>query len=201
MELTKIAGFISTAVAAYCIIPYVLAILNGKTKPHQLSWLVSAIMNGIAFLSQYLSGGRLSTLVSLIFFAGSFIILLLSLKYGVRNTSKWDKLLFGFALLTIAIWFTTHSNDIAIWLTLLIDIFGTSMVALKVKSEPHSEDPFPWTLAAVAYIFSLLSLAGQPLGILYVRPIYGLICNLTLAMCIYYFKHKNQISLTDVEPV
>jgi hypothetical protein len=190
VELTKIAGLISTVIATYCVIPYVLAILNQKTKPHQLSWLISTIMNGIAFLSQYLSGGRQSTLISLIFFVGSFTILLLSLKYGVRDTSKWDRLLFGFALLTIVIWLATRRNDVAIWLTLLIDVLGTSMTALKVKAEPHSEDPYPWMLAAAAYTFSLLSLTGKPLGILYVRPAYGLICNFALAMCIYYFRRK-----------
>src|SRR5690348_18206691 len=39
----------------YCEVPYVLAILNGKTKPHQFSWLVFVIMNGIVTLSQFLA--------------------------------------------------------------------------------------------------------------------------------------------------
>jgi len=198
MEFTKISGIISTAIAAYCVIPYVRAILKRKTKPHQLSWVVSTIMNGIAFFSQYFSGGRQSTLISLIFFVGSFIILLLSLKYGVRDTSKWDRLLFGFALLTIVIWLATRRNDVAIWLTLLIDVLGTSMIALKVKSEPHSEDPYPWVLAGVAYAFSVLSLAGKPIGILYVRPLYGLVCNLALATCIYYFRRKKRRGAVEV---
>jgi len=197
MDFAKIAGFVSTVLAAYCVIPYVLAILKGKTKPHQLSWLISAIMNAIAFLSQYFSGGRQSTLISLIFFVGSFIILLLSLKYGVRDTSKWDRLLFGFAVLTIIIWLATRRNDVAIWLTLLIDVFATTMIGLKVKAEPHSEDPQPWMLAGIAYTFALLSLAGKSLSILYVRPMYGLVCNFTLMTTIYYFRRKKQAGLVE----
>jgi len=87
---------------------------------------------------------------------------------------------------------------VAIWLTLLIDVLGTSMIALKVKSEPHSEDPYPWVLAGVAYAFSVLSLAGKPIGILYVRPLYGLVCNLALATCIYYFRRKKRRGAVEV---
>jgi len=200
MEFAKVAGFLSTILAMYCVVPYVLAIIKGKTKPHQLSWFVSAIMNGIAFFSQYFSGGRQSTLISLIFFIGSTIILLLSLKYGVRDTSKWDRLLFGLALLTIVIWLITRRNDVAIWLTLVIDIFATGMIALKVRAEPHSEAPLPWALAAIAYVFALLSLAGARLSILYVRPTYGLVCNFTLMMTIYYYRRKKRASPVEVSP-
>jgi len=195
MDFAKITGFISIVIAVYCVVPYVQAILRHKTKPHQLSWLVSAVMNGIAFFSQYFSGGRQSTFISFIFFVGSLIILLLSLKYGVRDTSKWDRLLFGFAVLTIIVWFATRRNDLAIWLSLLIDLFATSMIALKVRADPSSEAPYPWMLATVAYSFSLLSLAGKPLDILYVRPTYGLFCNAVLTISIYYFGYKAQRNL------
>jgi hypothetical protein len=190
MKLTDIAAILSTALAVYCIIPYILAILKGKTKPHQLSWLVFVIMGGIVFFSQYFSGGRESVLISLIFFVGSFIVFLLSLKRGVRDTSRWDKVLFLFALSTIFVWFLTRSNEVAIWLTLLIDVFATSMIILKVKSEPHSEDPYPWMLATIAYVFTWLTLVGRPLDILYVRPTYGLVCDAVLVAFIYHFRRK-----------
>jgi hypothetical protein len=32
-----------------CTIPYIRSIINGKTKPHQLSWLVFSIMNGVCW--------------------------------------------------------------------------------------------------------------------------------------------------------
>jgi hypothetical protein len=168
----------------------VLAILNGKTKPHQFSWLVFVIMNGIVTLSQFLAGGRASVLISLTFFAGSLVNFLLSLKYGTRDTSRWDRLLLGFALFTIAIWVLTKSNAAAIWLTVIIDVAATSMTILKVVKEPHSEDPQAWIIAGAAYIFTCLSLIDKPLGILYVRPLYGLMGDAILVAFIYYFRHK-----------
>src|SRR5258706_8638907 len=190
MHFTAIAAFLSTTLAIYCTIPYIQAILKKKTKPHQLSWLVFVIMNGIVFFSQYFAGGRASVLISLAFFIGSFIIFLLSLKFGIRNSSKWDKSLFAFALCTIIIWYLTKSNTVAIWLTLLIDLAATTMTILKIKAEPHSEDPLPWTIASVAYVFTILTLVGQPLNILYVRPLYGLLGDIALVIFIYIWRAK-----------
>jgi hypothetical protein len=190
MTLTSIAAFLSTALAISCTIPYIQAILKKKTKPHQLSWLVFVIMNGIVFFSQYFAGGRASVLISLAFFIGSALVFLLSLKFGVRESSKWDRSLFVFALCTIVIWVLTKNNDVAIWLTLLIDLAATTMTILKIKVEPNSEDPLPWTIASVAYIFTILILVGQPLSILYVRPLYGLIGDVAIVVMIHYLRHK-----------
>lgn len=191
MGLTEVAAIISTILGIYATVPYVLAILNGKTKPHQLSWLVFVIMNGIVFFSQYFAGGRGSVLITFTFFIGSAIIFLLSLKFGLRDSSKWDRLLFTFALLTIIVWVLTKSNAIAIWLTVLIDLAATSMIILKVKSKPQSEDPYPWVIGTLAYIFTCLTLIGQPLNILYVRPLYGLIGDAAIVGFIYFCKLKS----------
>jgi hypothetical protein len=202
MHLTNIAALLSTAIAIYCTIPYIIAILKGKTKPHQFSWLVFVIMNGIVFFSQYLEGGRQSILIALTFFIGSFIVLMLSLKYGTRDTSRWDKLLFGFAVATIVLWLLTRNNTFAIWLTVVIDFAATAMMILKVRAEPHSEAPLPWLLAIVAYVFSCLSLIGSHDYILYVRPVFGgFVCDgaLLLAILLYRKSTKKVESISPAE--
>lgn len=194
MDLIKIAGIISLLLGAYSVIPYILSILKGKTKPHQFSWLVFVIMNVIVFISQFLEGARESILITFTFVVGSSIIFLLSLKYGVRESSRWDRILFTFALFTIALWVLTKNNALAIWLTLLIDVAATTMIVLKVRAQPYSEDPKPWLIATFAYVFSCITLIGQPLGIIYVRPLYGLICDAILVGFIYLWKSPRVIS-------
>lgn len=196
MSLVAIAAFLSTSLAIYCTFPYVLSILKGKTKPHQFSWLIFSIMNGIVLFSQYFAGGRESVLISLIFFIGSIVVFLLSLKYGLRDSSRWDTALFTFALGTIVIWILTKSNDLAIWLTLVIDLAATSMTILKIKAQPDSEDPIPWIIASVAYVFTILTLVGKPLSILYVRPLYGLLGDVALIGFIYVCRGKKQSKVT-----
>lgn len=203
MSFKNVAAFLSTAIAIYCTIPYIIAILKGKTKPHQLSWLVFVIMNAIVFFSQYLEGGRQSILIALTFFIGSFIVFVLSWKYGTRDTSRWDKILFVFALTTIVLWLLTRSNAFAIWLTVLIDFAATTMMILKVRAEPRSEEPLPWLLAIVAYVFSCLSLAGTHDYILYVRPVFGgFVCDGALLLAILLYRKTNKkiesISPTEI---
>ena len=189
-NMIAIAVFLSTILSIYCLFPYIIAILKNKTKPHQLSWLVFVIMNVIVLFSQYFEVARASILITVSFFIGSVIIFILSLKYGVHDSSKWDRLLFVFAISTMIIWYLTKSNATAIWLTLLIDVAATTMIILKVKADANSEDPAPWAIATVAYVFSFLTLVGQPVSILYVRPMYGLICDAVLVGYIYYQKNK-----------
>jgi hypothetical protein len=196
MNFTSICAWLSTAIAIYCTIPYVIAVLKGKTKPHQLSWLVFVIMNAIVFGSQFLEGGRGSTLIALAFTVGSLIIFLLSFKYGTRDTSRWDKLLFTFALLTIIAWLLTRSNATAIWLTVIIDVAATAMIILKLRTRPNTEAAFPWVLGTLAYAFSCLSLAGTPLNILYVRPVYGLLCDAVLVLAILYYQKRGTMKVT-----
>lgn len=173
MNLITIFAFISAVLGIYCVVPYIKSVLNRKTKPHQLSWLVFTIMGFIAFFSQYFEGGTYSIVIALIFSINCLLIFILSLRYGVTNSSSYDKTLFAFALFTLVVWYFTKSNALAIWLSVIIDVCATTMTVLKIKAHPYSEEPFPWFIATIAYIFTLITLIGKPFGILYIRPIYG----------------------------
>ena len=187
----NLAAALSVILSFYAVIPYLISIIHGKTKPHQLSWIIFTIMNGIIFLSQYLAGGRRSVLIALVAFIDNLAIVILSFRYGVRETSRWDKILFTAALVTILVWILTDSNATAIWLTVLIDIAASTILILKIRRYPESENLQAWSVVTVAYLCSTLTLSGKPLGILYVRPVYGFISDGAYAVAIlYYRRHR-----------
>lgn len=181
---------ISTVLAVYCVIPYVVSIVRGQTKPHQFTWLIFTIMNGIVMTSQFLAGARASVIISVIFFVSSGLEFVLSLKYGVRDSSKYDRMLLGAALLTIVLWLLTRNNALAIWLTVLIDVFATTMLVLKIKKHPGSEPFWLWCIATIAFVFTCLSLADKPFGVLYVRPVYGVLSDGVVLWAILRYKPK-----------
>jgi hypothetical protein len=193
MSITVIAGGISTALAIYSAVPYIRSVLNGKTKPDRLGWLVFTIMNGMVFFAQVFSGGRSSTLVSLAFFVFSLTVFLLTFIKGTTSSTQTTKLLFAFALITMIIWALTRNNDIAIWLTVLIDLFATAIIILKTRRHPGTENVESWAIGTLAYVFSCITLYHVPLGILYVRPIYGLVLDAALVVSIYYYNSKSGI--------
>jgi len=88
------------------------------------------------------------------------------------------------------IWALTKNNALAIWLTLLIDLAATTMTILKVRKHPDSEDPTPWFYGALAYVFACITLFHVHYGVLWVRPIYGLVCDAAIVAFIYFFRSQ-----------
>lgn len=202
---TSIMGVLSVTIAVLGMFPYWKSIIGGRTKPHQFSWIIFAIMNVIITVSQFLEGGRSSVLISLAFAIGCVVNVILSFRYGTRGTSRFDVLLFGLALTTIAAWTITESNAVAIWLTVVIDVLATAMIVLKIAAEPDSEDPFPWAIATIAFAFSCASLIGTSNEILYVRPVYGLLSDVVVIAAIFGFravvtKTSSPIPLLSINP-
>lgn len=185
-----IAGIVSTVLAVALNVPYIRAILHGKTKPHQFSWIIYTIMNAIVTVSQFMAGARATVLVSFVFLLFNFVILALSFKYGTRNTSRLDWFLFVFSLATIVAWYITKDPAVAIWLTVIIDICATTMIILKIRKLPNSEDAKAWIIGVLAYVFTCLALVDKPFGVLYVRPIYGLITDALIVAAIFYYAGK-----------
>jgi hypothetical protein len=145
------SGVLSTAITVYCTVPYWRSILAGRTKPHQFTWIIFTVMNGIIATSQILAGASWSASISVTFTVGSAVNAALSFRYGMRDSSRHDRALFSAALLTIAVWILTKNNAVAIWLTVVIDVFATAMIVLKIRSDHTSEDPRPWVLASSAF--------------------------------------------------
>jgi hypothetical protein len=189
-----VCGILSTLCAIYVGLPYMRTIIRGETRPHQYTWLIYTIMDGIIVVSQYLAGGRLSVLAYFVYFIYAAVIFGLSLKYGVRNSSSYDRLLLGFALATIVLWALTRNNTLAIWLTVLIDSYATTMLILKVRKHPGSEPLYLWCIGSAALLFSSLSLLNKPLGILYVRPWYGFFSDVALVIAIALYQPKRKRS-------
>lgn len=147
-------------------------------------------MNGMVFFAQVFEGARASALVTLAFFVYSLTVFILSFSKGVRTSTRTDKILFFFAVLAMIAWAITRDNGVAIWLTLFIDVAATIMIILKVKNHPGSEGATSWVYGTLAYVFSCVTLINIEPGILYVRPIYGLICDALIVAAIVIYNSK-----------
>ena len=190
MSFVVLAGIISTLLAIYSAVPYISSVIRGRTQPHQLGWLVLTIMNGMVFFAQIFDGARASALVALAFLLYSLTVFVLSFSRGVRSATRTDKILFFFAVLAMIAWAITRDNAVAIWLTLFIDLAATIMIILKVKNHPGSEDATSWVYGTLAYVFSCLTLINIKPGILYVRPVYGLVCDAVIVVSIVIYNSK-----------
>lgn len=177
----------STVLALVSGIPYTILIARGQTKPHQFTFFIWSTMNFVVFVTQFLEGARASIAMTAVFMVLSTINLVLSFKHGVRDSSRYDRFMLGFALATIVVWLLTKNNVLAIWLTIFIDIPATTMLILKLKKHPGTEPLRLWIITTVASVFTCLSVIDKPFGILYVRPVYIFLSTMAVVVAIMYF--------------
>lgn len=190
LEIIRLIGAGLAALLAFIsALTYIQTIRSGKTKPHQFSMTLFFILAGMIFFSQLLAGGRESIMTSGVFMIMNLIIVVMAWRNGVRGSSRFDLLLLISALVTLVLWSITRWHEVAIILTVLVDLCATTMVVLKVRRVANSEAAWPWVANVLSWVFSLISLVGKPLSILYVWPIYGVLCCLVVVAAIYLPKH------------
>ncbi len=175
--LSIIAGILT--VVSY--IPYIISILNKKTKPHIYTWFIWAITQGTAAVAVVYGGGSFG---SIALFVGTILVILifsLSFKFGSKNITKNDTITLFIALFIILFWWISNNLYISIFLITLIDIIGYIPTIRKTYYNPYSEKIIFWLLMVIVNLLIIFSVTEYNFfTIIYVSML--LIMNFT--MCI-----------------
>jgi hypothetical protein len=173
--LGVITGFLSLV----CFVPYVITILQGKTKPNRATWWVWAINGSILCASYYLAGAFNTIWIIVGSVIAQFTIAILSLKYGEGGCNRFDRTcLFGVGI-AISLWWRFNSPLIAIVLTVAIDLLGALPTIKKSYHEPEKEDFLTWALYLVASLLNLLTIEHWSPHIL-APPVYLVCLNIVI---------------------
>lgn len=153
-----ICGLIAGFLSALSYIPYIISIIRGKTKPARASWIIWSLLSFV-ILASYKSLGASTTLFVVYAYAvGTFITMLLSLKYGVGGWTRFDKICLLTSALSLVVWWLTNSAFLALLMNILIDVIGTLPTIKKVYHQPDSEDRTAWSLFFLGSFFNLLAI-------------------------------------------
>ncbi len=178
------------------VVPYVRDILLLKTKPERASWFIWTVLGFIAFFSQLAKGATDSLWLTAGQTFAVFIIVILSIKYGVGGFTKRDiRALIG-AGIGLILWFITKEAAWALILVIIVDSMGTLLTAIKSYEDPESETLSTWLMSGTSGIFGMLAV-GTFEPILLAYPFYIVVANyLIVAMVLLgrkKFKIKNNI--------
>lgn len=150
-EQKAILGALAIVIAVISYIPYFKDIFAGKTKPHAFTWLVWAVLNGIAFAGQvHDKGGAGAWAVGFTTLA-TFSIFLLALVKGEKDIRRFDWLCLGGALLSLIPWIVTSEPLISVILITIIDVFGFMPTVRKSVRKPHQETLTTYALSTLKY--------------------------------------------------
>lgn len=157
-EQKAIIGVVTVILAVISYIPYFRDMLTGKTKPHAFSWLIWAVLNGVAYVGQVHDKGGAGSWPLGFTVVAMTAIFLVSLKKGEKDIRPFDWFCLVAAGLALIPWLLANSPLTSIILVTIIDLFGFMPTIRKVYRRPHQETLFTHVLSTVKYGLILIAL-------------------------------------------
>ena len=160
MTLRTILVIASSVVGVACFLPYIRDVFLKKSTPHSYTWLIWTILQStavVAMLRSGAGGGALSLAIG----AGLCgFIFLLSLRYGTKNITRFDRACFIGALLAIAVYLFLRNGLLSVIIVTLTDLTGFLPTMRKAYVEPHSETESTYFLSALSSALALGALSA-----------------------------------------
>ncbi len=160
MDIKFLFGIIGGILTVVSFFPYLLDIFRGKTKPHSYTWLIWSILQTTGTIAIFLNNGGWGALNLAVGSVLCMLVLILSLKYGTKNITRFDTTLLIGALLAIVVWIFTKNALYSIILVSAIDFTGYLPTARKAYEEPYTETVSLYVMNAMTDILGLLALSA-----------------------------------------
>jgi len=163
MDYKIILGLLATILAIFSFYPYLKDIFKKKTKPHAYSWLIWSIIQGVGVLAMLEGGASFGSMGLAVGTLLTFVIFLLSFKYGTRNITKIDTALLLACLVIIVVWLNQEDPLWAVVLVSLVDTIAYIPTYRKTYLNPQTETLFSYVMWVIANILSIMAMAHYSL--------------------------------------
>lgn len=192
IPIKELAGYTSGIITIVALIVYLWAILNHRVESNKAAWGIWTIVTGMILLAYYDSVGFVDNIwVSIAYFFGVLLVFLMLNIYSKKETWTWvEKFsLVGVAIISI-IWCVYKSSELALFLTLGIDLLGALPIILSTYRNPKGEFALAWYLGFIANTINLMAVEKWDLiNALY--PIY--LASMTLIVAILASIRRNNL--------
>ena len=151
-------GIISVILAILGYIPYYRNIFRGTIKLHPFTWFGFALLNGITFVVQLVTGGGAGAWVTLVTTIGTLGIFLLSITKGEKDITRFDVICFIGALLSIIMWKLTSNPLSAVIIVVIADVLTFLPTYRKAYLRPYQETATLYCMSVIKYVVSIFAL-------------------------------------------
>ena len=187
MNLKEILGALTMALTLIGYAPYLWGAAKGVIRPHLFSWIIWALVNGIAFAAQVVShagpGAWFTGLTGLICLAIVFIA-----GRAEKDITRIDVVALVGGLAAIPVWYFTANPLWAVVMAALIDLIGTIPTIRKSWKHPEHEALFMWGMAAARPWLSILALESlSPTTVIF--PVAQSLNNLVVIAVVAWRRH------------
>ncbi|MDB5185766.1 MAG: hypothetical protein JWL85_289 [Candidatus Saccharibacteria bacterium] len=188
MNLTQYLILLSGILTVAAVVPYIIDIVRGKTKPRVVSWFTWCLLNGIAGFAAFVDGQYPAAIMLGASTFSLMAIVALGWHHGDRKFERFDIVCQVGALIGLTLWLIFNSPAIAVIAAIIIDVIGALPTVKHAWQKPHEET---WSLFALSGAGSLCALlvAGNTRITAIAYPIY-IVLNSILFVSIIVIRHK-----------
>ncbi len=187
--LREIVAGLSFCLALANVIPYVLAIRRGETKPSRPTYAIWSVVNIVTVASYIAAGATVTAWTGLAFVCTALIVFGFSIKHGIGGTSWTDRICLILAALAIILWVTTGDPAIALYTSILATMLGYIPTLVKLHKHPGTENLTSWALGVTAIALNVLIIPEWSLHI-FLAPVAQLVGDLSVLVLILIQKRK-----------
>lgn len=194
-DLQRLLGVAGGVLGIIDYLLYARSILRGRTRPKAATWVGTGAVWFVALISYFLAGARDTLWFVIASTAGSFLVAVLSLRYGV----KWQRS--DFVCLTGAagagaLGFLTDSPLNALYAAMAVDFLAIFPTMTKTWRHPDWEEALPWVVTVAACLLTVMAVALPWEAEIAAYPLYMLVANSLVLALIY--RPKVQVSLASL---
>src|SRR4051812_45690925 len=124
MDVKVVLALTGTAISFIAPLAYIRNVLQHKTKPHIVSWMVWTILAAAASILQFKGGGGVGSLVLASTALVNAFILFLCVIRPKDHVTHFDIFILIISLVTIVFWLLSDKPELSITLVTLATFFG-----------------------------------------------------------------------------
>lgn len=171
---------VSSILTIIAVIPYLIEVVRGTTRPRVVSWFTWSVLTGIACVASFVDGQIPSAVLMLMATIETAMVVVLGFKHGDRKLEKLDIYCLAGAVVGLVLWLVFNSPAIAIIAAITIDLIGSIPTVKHSWQQPHEETWITFALSGLAGGLTLLAVGGwQITAVAYPLYIFGINALLT----------------------
>ena len=163
MEYKIFFGYLAIVVEIFSYVVYFIGIFRGKTKPHAFTWFVWGVLNVVAFIAVFISGGEVGSWVLAVNAVACFSIAAIGFIQKHVEYDQYDWMALVGAFVGIFLWWLTDNPLYAVILVSVSDATGSIPIFRKAYRTPFEENITAFALGILYYPLAILALESLTL--------------------------------------
>lgn len=187
MALDIILIIISSILTASAVVPYIVNIFRGKTKPRISSWIIWSVLSAVIGVAALSEGQYPTAILSLASSISSILVVIFSWENGDRQIGHFDIICLIGAISGIILWAIFSSPTIAVLAIIVTSIIGGVPTIIHSWNRPCEETELTYAMYLVGSICTLLTIADWRITS-FVYPVYLVVMNAVFVSIIFFRK-------------